>query len=71
MEMGPSHDDNEESTHSIIREGTKHEGYFQEGAPEDDGSKYFDDTSDGSATHLEEIVVEDVRAEVYGIRAYI
>ena len=54
----------------MIQEGTQPEGCFQEDAPEDDGSQYLNDTGDGDAETLEEMHVEDVGAEVYGIRAH-
>ena len=55
--------------HDMIQEGTQHEGFFQEDAPKDEGSQYLNDTGDGDAEILEEVTVEDIGAEVYGIRA--
>ena len=57
--------------HSIIHQGTQHEGPLEEEAPEFDGSEYLNDTGDGDTDQPEEMAVEDVRAEVYGICAYI
>ena len=68
-------DDDEEFLHNIIREGTRHEGRFEGDAPEYGGSEYLNeylnDTGDGDTDQPEEMTVEDVRAEVYGICAYI
>ena len=64
-------DDDEEFLHNIIREGTRHEGRFEGDAPEYGGSEYLNDTGDGDTDQPEEMAVEDVRAEVYGICAYI
>ena len=69
--MGPSHDDDNEFLHSIIREDTQHEGPFEGDAPEYDGSEYLNDTGDDNADQQEEMTMEDIGAEVYGIRAYI
>ena len=55
--MGPSHDDDNEFLHIIIREGTQHEGSVQQDAPEDDGSQYLNDTGDGNVDHSEEIAI--------------
>ena len=55
--MGPSHDDDNEFLHSIIHEGTQHEGSIQQDAPEDDGSQYLNDTGDGNVDHSEEIAI--------------
>ena len=72
IEMDPIHrDDDEEFLHSIIHEGTQHEGSLEEETPEFDGSEYLNDTGDGDTDQPEEMAVEDVRAEVYGICAYI
>ena len=65
------HDDDEEFLHSIIREDTQHEGPFEGDAPEYDGSKYLNDTGDGDDDQPEEMAMEDIGAEVYGIRASI
>ena len=70
IEMDPIHrDDDEEFLHSIIHEGTQHEGSFEEEAPEFDGSEYLNDTGDGDTDQPEEMAAEDVGAEVYGIHA--
>jgi hypothetical protein len=63
-------DDEEEFLHNIIREGTNHLPPLEDDAPDDDGSQYLNDTSDGNAEQLE-IAQEEVEAEVYGIHAYI
>jgi hypothetical protein len=40
-------DDNEEFLHNVIHEGTNHPPSLKNDAPEDDGSQYLNDTSDG------------------------
>ena len=56
--------------HSIIHQGTQHEGPLEEEAPEFDGSEYLNVTSDDKEEEApEEMAVEDVGAEVYGINA--
>ena len=64
-------DDDEDFLHNIICEGTQHQGPFEGDTAEYDGSEYLNDSCDGDADWLDEMVVEDVRTEVYGIRAYI
>ena len=64
------HDDDKEFLHNIIRDGTQNEGLFEEEAPEFDGSEYLNVTSDDKEEEApEEMAVEDVGAEVYGINA--
>jgi hypothetical protein len=68
--MRPSEDD-EEFLHNIIREGThQHPASLEDDAPEDDGSQYLNNTSDGDAEQLE-IAQEEIEAGVYIIRAYV
>ena len=71
IEMDPIHrDDDEEFLHSIIHEGTQHKGPFEEEALEYDDNKYLNDIGDGDEEEApEEMAVEDVGAEVYGINA--
>ena len=57
--------------HEMIQAGTEAAGSFQEKQNEDDGSQYLNDTGDGDAETLEEMHVEDVGAEVYGIRSHV
>ena len=71
IEMEPfRRDDDEDFLHNIIYEGTQHQGTFEGDTAEYDGSEYLNDSCDGDADWLDEMVVEDVRVEVYGIRAY-
>ena len=51
--------------HSIIHQGTQHEGPLEEEAPEFDGSEYLNDTGDSDADLPEKMDVEDVGAEVW------
>jgi hypothetical protein len=68
--MRPIEDD-EEFLHNIIREGThQHPASLEDDAPEDDGSQYLNNTSDGDAEQLE-IAQEEIEAGVYIIRAYV
>ena len=73
--MDPFQCDFEEeyALHEMIQEGTQAKGCLQEDEHEDDGSQYLNDTSDGDgdAETLEEMHVEDVGAEVYGIRSHV
>ena len=55
----------------MIQEGTQVAGCFQEIQNEDDGSQYLNDTGDDDADTMEEMHVEDVGAEVYGIRSHV
>jgi len=72
IEMEPfRRDDDVDFLHNIIYEGTQHQGPFEGDTAEYDGSEYLNDSCDGDADWPDEMVVEDVRAEVYGIRAYI
>ena len=61
--MGSIHG-GEEFLHSIIREDSRHEGSFQDDAPEDDGSQYLNDTGDGNAEQPE-IEEEKIGTEVH------
>ena len=65
--------EDEYALHEMIQEGTQAVGSFQEDQNEDDGSQYLNDTGDGDgdAETLEEMHVEDVGAEVYGIRSHV
>ena len=47
----------EEFLQSTICEDSRHEGSFQDDAPEDDGSQYLNDTGDGNVDHSEEIAI--------------
>ena len=72
IEMEPfRRDDDEDFLHNIICEGTQHQGPFEGDTAEYDGSEYLNDSCDGDADLPDKMVVEDVRVEVYGIRAYI
>ena len=62
--------EDEYALQEMIQEGTQAAGCFQEIQNEDDGSQYLNDTGDGDAETREEMHVEDVGAEVYGIRAH-
>ena len=55
----------------MIQKGTVAVGCLQEDEHEYDGSQYLNDTGDGDAETLEEMHVEDVWAEVYGIRSHV
>jgi hypothetical protein len=63
--------EDEYALHEMIQEGTQVAECLQEDEHEDDGSQYLNDTGDGDAETLEEMHVEDVGAEVYGIRAHV
>ena len=71
IEMEPfRRDDDEDFLHNIICEGTQHQGPFEGDTAEYDGSEYLNDTGDGKEEEaIEEMAVEDVGAEVYGINA--
>ena len=71
-EMEPfRRDDDDHFLEDIIGSGTHHQEAYKEDAAEYDGSEYLNDTGDGDDGQLEEMAMQDVSAEVYGIHAYI